>query len=211
MLFHLFAVINILQKNKNGYYGELLPTFLTVEKLILLRQKIRQGSIILNSCLTGILKQFLALFKLEDEVAILASCSHLYFKMWRTSKEVVTTSKLENLLVRAAETHAPYPENLCSETTSPTTDHVTYDFEDGGSTASARTGQARVRAEVLHFFDDPRKDMSMLQDVPAVKVVSTRFSTNLCLSAEVERLFSSASLDQTVGALMISCLKSYSC
>lgn len=100
MLFHFFAAINILQKGKNGYYREFLPTLFTVDKVLnLLRQKIRQGSIILNSCLTGILKRFLALFKLEDEVAILASCSHLYFKMWRTSKEVVTTSKLENLLV----------------------------------------------------------------------------------------------------------------
>ena len=160
-----------------------------------MKQKIRHGSIILESCLSGLQKRFSALFRMEDDEAILASCSHPYFKMRWTSSEVNKSADFESLLVRAAEAHAPIQADTCDEpSSSAVINHGFYDFEDGDTSASERSEQTHVRAEVFRYLDDPRRDIAMLQDYPAMKAVFIRYNTNLCSSAAVERLFSFASL-----------------
>lgn len=76
-----FAAIDVLQKSRSRYYGEILPTIVTVQKkLLAMKGKVRHGSVILDSCLSGLQKRFCGLLKMENEQAVIALCSHPYFK-----------------------------------------------------------------------------------------------------------------------------------
>lgn len=135
----------------------------------------------------------LILFKMENDEAIR---SYRFFKLRWTPSEVANTFVFETLLVRSARSHGPDPTDSSDEASSSTTDHGFYEFEDGNSSVSARSEQTRVRGEVFRYgyLNDSKKDVSMLQEFPAMKAVFIRFNTNLCSSAAVERLFSFASL-----------------
>lgn len=75
-----FAAIDVLQKSLSGYYKELLPTIVTVEKkLFAPKGKVRHGSVMLDSCLSGLQKRFSGLIRMENEEAMIASSSHPYF------------------------------------------------------------------------------------------------------------------------------------
>ncbi|XP_077558270.1 uncharacterized protein LOC144173863 [Haemaphysalis longicornis] len=64
VLYPIAAAIDVLQKSLSGYYKELLPTIVTVEKKLLAQKgKVRHGSVILDSCLSGLQKRFSGLFK----------------------------------------------------------------------------------------------------------------------------------------------------
>ncbi|KAH9369241.1 hypothetical protein HPB48_003085 [Haemaphysalis longicornis] len=131
---------------------------------------------------------------MENEDAIIASCSHPYFKMRWAPNEVPRASDFESLLLRAAEAHGPDHKNSYDDTSSAPMYHGFYDFEEEDFPTSGRSEQTHVRAEVFRYLDVPRKDFAMCQDFPAIKSVFVHYNTNLCSSAPVERLFLFASL-----------------
>lgn len=189
----IFLAINILQKSANGYYGELLPTLTTVQKkLNAIQPKTRTSAVILDSVREGLHKRFGTFLRMENEEALIATCSHPFFKLRWTSKEDGRASNLEDLLVRAAETCGFVPEPLPGEESFPALEDSFFEFDV--QTPPPRTPQHHLRAEVYRYLEDQRHEMCMLHDFPAVKAVFLRFNTNLCSSAAVERLFSFANM-----------------
>ncbi|XP_077543035.1 uncharacterized protein LOC144155456 [Haemaphysalis longicornis] len=112
VLYPIATAIDVLQKSRSGYNGELLPTIVTVEKKLLAQKgKVRHGSVILDSCLSGLQKRFSGPLRMENEEAIITSCSHPYFKMRWAPNEVPRASDFESFLLRAAEAHGPDHKN----------------------------------------------------------------------------------------------------
>ncbi|KAM7315888.1 hypothetical protein ISCGN_005671 [Ixodes scapularis] len=103
ILYPIATAINILQKSANGYYGELLPTLTTVQKkLNAIQPKTRTSAVILDSVREGLHKRFGTFLKMENEEALIATCSHPFFKLRWTSKEDGRASNLEDLLAQKA-------------------------------------------------------------------------------------------------------------
>lgn len=190
-----FLAIDILQKSVNGYYGELLPTLVTVKKkLAAIQHKTRIGAVIWESVCEGLQKRFGTFYRMENEEAIIATCSHPFFKLRWLSNEDGRARTTEDLLVRAAETcgflpKEPVPQDDFS---TPALEDSFFEFEV--QAPSIQPPHHHLRAEVFRYLEDPRSEVGMLQYFPTVKAVFIRYNTNLCSSAAVERLFSFANL-----------------
>ncbi|XP_040068391.1 uncharacterized protein LOC115316839 isoform X2 [Ixodes scapularis] len=165
IIYPIATAINILQKSTNGHYGELLPTLTTVQKkLNAIQPKTRTSAVILDSVREGLHKRFGTFLRMENEEALIATCSHPFFKLRWTSKEDGRASNLEDLLVRAAETCGFVPEPLPEEESFPAPEDSFFEFDV--QTPPPRTPQHHLRAEVYRYLEDQRHEMCMLHDFP---------------------------------------------
>ena len=63
--------------------------------------------------------------------------------------------------------------------------------EPGQHTLPSRS---KAELEVLHFLEEPRKDLAVLSTYPLIKQLFVRYNTPLPSSTPVERLFSFAGM-----------------
>ncbi|KAG0435634.1 hypothetical protein HPB47_018385 [Ixodes persulcatus] len=98
--------------------------------------------------------------RMENEEALIATCSHPFFKLRWTVKEDGRASKLEDLLVLAAETCGFVPEPLPGDQPLPALEDSFFEFDV--QTPPPRTPQHHLRAEVYRFLEDQRHEMCML-------------------------------------------------
>ncbi|CAN7945571.1 unnamed protein product, partial [Ixodes hexagonus] len=99
-----------------------------------------------------------------NEEALIATCSHPFFKLRRISKEDGKAWNLEDLLVRAAEACGFVPETLPGDQSLPELEDSFFEFDV--QAPSLRTTQHHLRAEVFRYLEDKRHEMCMLHDFP---------------------------------------------
>lgn len=144
---------------------------------------------IAQAALDGLERRFQRWLCLGDKPAIIASCSHPYFKTRWMPRD--GTHDISDLLVQAAQDLSTGSTANCA----PQPDESDAFFNFAGHTPSTATSSAfSVRFEVFRYLQDTRTSITMLQEYPAVKRVFLRYNTNLSSSAPVERLFSLGSL-----------------
>lgn len=175
-----FSKGSLKSRGLNGYCGELLPVLFTT------RSKMKEMKEILHSqhtkniaytALSGLERRFQKCLYLGDKAAIIASCSHPYFKAhWMPRSGVHDAS---GLLVQAAQYLSTMPIAKCA----PQPDESDAFFTFADRTLSAKmSGGFSVCLEVFLCLEDNRTTIRMLHEYPAVKRGFTRFNTNLSSS-----------------------------
>nr|XP_023677321.1 uncharacterized protein LOC111849037 [Paramormyrops kingsleyae] len=194
-----FAVaIDRLQDQSSCYYAELLPTLFAVKsKLEALRSSnFRYCSHLLQAIMDGFRSRFSSFLQLKPEVneAILASVTHPYFKMrWLPQQLSGEKKRIHELMIQSAADLGLVMESGSSSTTA---DGEVEDFfvftED--VEVSGKSTHSKAELETLHFLEDQRKELEVLDQYPLIRQLFVRFNTIIPSSAPVERLFSFAGL-----------------
>ncbi|RXN04055.1 Zinc finger BED domain-containing 4 [Labeo rohita] len=194
----LAIAIDRLQGQSCCYYDELLPTLFAVEsKLEALRSSnFRYCSHLLQAIMDGFRSRFSSFLQLKPEVneAILASVTHPYFKMhWLPQQLSGEKKRIHELMIQSAADLGLVMESGSSSTTA---DGEVEDFfvftED--VEVSGKSTHSKAELETLHFLEDQRKELEVLDQYPLIRQLFVRFNTIIPSSAPVEHLFSFAGL-----------------
>jgi len=189
-----------LQGESHTFYGEIIPTLLTVKKKlqIINSQKPKLCEWLPKSLLNGLQKRFESFLSLSmlHEDAIFASISHPKMKLrWipapkleelkelfiknaiRFSKSTVSTEPVKN-------DAAPADSFLLFENAENLTEN----------NLTNETLELKIRQECVSYFADNITEFIMLNKYPTIRRIFMKYNTTLPSSAPVERLFSYASL-----------------
>jgi hypothetical protein len=190
-----------LQGENNTFYGELIPTLLTIEKRLNMQinLKPKHCESLPQTLLNGIRRRFHDFLNLSPEVkdAILASISYPKMKLrW------VSLEKLEDMkalfIEKALLEFGSQVQLECSEVSSnvvPLEDDQFFLFEDAAGTSSGHeTHVISVQQECLDYLKDPVHDIQILRKYPTVMKMFMKYNTPLPSSGAVERLFSYSSM-----------------
>ncbi|XP_063623116.1 uncharacterized protein LOC134795215 [Cydia splendana] len=176
----------------NCYYGKLLPTLMSV-KTKLERQRdsnLRHFPRVLPKLLESLGNRFEKFLQLTPEAneAILAACFHPAYKMrWLPeSCPIEDKQRLQNLAITTLESASELPRSSSSSSKNEDDDFIV--FADYTRDRPATS----MELELVSFFNDKGKDLSVLQRYPNVRKMFIKFNTSLCSSGPVERLFSLA-------------------
>lgn len=199
----LAQAIDILQEEKNAYYGMLIPTLLSLRRKLemLLQKEMTYGKPIAKSFLSSISSRFNDFFLFTSEeskrAAIAALCHPKFKRKWLVC---VDSSRHEELLSLLKDSVIDEINIRCeiqpretdlSEQTSSADDFFDFGANNATTNFSVVT---RAELEVLQFFENPGEDLNILNDYKYLKRVFIKYNTPLPSSASVERLFSFASM-----------------
>ncbi|KRT84000.1 hypothetical protein AMK59_1425 [Oryctes borbonicus] len=203
--------LNILQGQENTFYGILLPILFSLktklEKMQNLKDFKNGGEILLPTCLNSLKRRFQSIFQLKDEDAIIAAMCFPKFKLrWFNVVDenlCVTKDDLRRKLIVASKEF--YNDNAIKNESLPEISEDYdgfFDFNEiavhqsstSGVSSSDASNQSKIELEVLHFLNDKRQNVAMLNDFPLIKKVFLKYNTCLSSSAPVERLFSFATI-----------------
>lgn len=207
----LANAIDILQGDKNTFFGYLMPTlgslYIKMKRLENTMDVSNPAYKILKACQDGLLKRFTDFFdfaKTEAKEAIVASFTLPKFKLrWIKSfesfyKEIGDiNSYVHKLVVEAAEKidepKVVLVENL-EKNTSDTIDEF-FELDGSHSPDSVKSNNKRkFELEVLQYAEDASTDLQSLDRFAIIKQIFLRYNTCLPSSAPVERLFSFAEI-----------------
>ena len=205
----LAELLDFFQGEKNSFYGQLLPGLISLQNKY---DKLKEttfkygGKILLEGCVKGLTTRYKKILDLgyEAEEAKVAAACHPEFKLrWVTTKVqektdyTVTPELMKELIVRKAENNFATPSEDEKVQNSSSTKNPLFDFdEDSGDSQESNedSQKSKIKIEVLKYFEDPRTNLEMLNDYPAVKKLFFKYNTTLPSSAAVERLFSFATI-----------------
>lgn len=194
------TALDYLQKEKDCFYGQLLPTLISLKQRLqnLQEKNLRHTGFILSNLLTSLHKRFAKFFELSPEAneAIIASCFHPLFKLkWLPESLESERKRIQNLCVNSMEIMKTSISEQAG-TTSGSTSDTDEDFFIFSHPKTEKQ-QSQHQLEFASFINDKSKSLSSLNTYPSVKKLFIRFNTSLCSSAAVERLFSFAGFIQS--------------
>jgi len=184
-----------LQGETNVYYGNLIPTLFSLRIRIQLLKEIpkehnfRYAANLIDPLLKSLEKRFKLFYDLSPEVneAILASCFHPAFKLrWIPENNDVDKKRIQNLCINTVEKFVM--ETTVIDTSAEADEDDFFVFSSQEQTKA----DSKANLEVIQFFNDKNKSLSILNNYVTIKKLFVKFNTNLCSSAPVERLFSFA-------------------
>ena len=193
------VAIDHLQGEEHMYYGQFLPTLLTVQKKLreLKFKTLKHCTPLLQAVSQGFQKRFDKYLQLHDcpdvPDAVLAATTHPFFKLrWiDINKEWDRESRvtlLKNDFINSASLfHSPL------RNTSPTKEASSSEDEYFGFEKSPAS-ESTVEMQVMTYLNDSEKSIISLKRHPLILKMFRRYNTTLPSSAPVERLFSLAGL-----------------
>ena len=196
------VAIDHLQGEEHMYYGQFLPTLLTVQKKLreLKFKTLKHCTPLLQAVSQGFQKRFDKYLQLHDcpdvHDAVLAATTHPFFKLrWidinkEWDQESRITSLKKDFISSASSFHSPL------RNTSPTKEASSSEDEYFGFEKSP-TGESTVEMQVMTYPNDSEKSIISLKRHPLILKMFRRYNTMLPSSAPVERLFSLAGLTLT--------------
>ena len=196
--------IEMLQGEKNCFYGILLPTLLGVRKqlLSLENEELRFCLPIVTATIRNLNSRFSQHFNIEKEGtnAAVAALTHPAFKgRWMTCLSIELQNKVKSVIIKAAK-------QLENEVVNPAPPETTKnpfesDLFDFGEEADCFQDESPVLAnvsselEVLYYLKEKcTTDYSVLDKFPIVRKLFFRYNTPLPSSAPVERFFCYATM-----------------
>lgn len=192
--------LNLMQNEKTCFYGELLPTLVSLKNRlsILLEINLRHLSNVVTLLINSLTERFKIFFDLAPQAndAILAACFHPAFKLrWlpNTASEN-DRRRIYKLCVNSLEQFSSTSTESSEEEVSEN-DSNFYIFSSTNETDCSRQREKKlsiVEFELAQFFKDKVKTLDILSKYAVVKEAFVRYNTSLCSSAPVERLFSFA-------------------
>jgi len=198
--------LDILQGEKNMYYGYLVPTIVQLKRRIESAQTSGEGlkhcNPLAKALLDGISKRFDNI--LDNDEAILAACVHPLFKFdWIDDRR--ERKKAEKIVKAALITEAKLQGVPATATAPPdTTDRATSSCNAGGGffnfaskrakVPSPTTAEEAAELELEKFLETSEDVKVLIEGFPLLKKVFIRSNTPLPSSAAVERLFSLSGL-----------------
>ncbi|XP_063534931.1 uncharacterized protein LOC134744914 [Cydia strobilella] len=196
--------LDILQGDKDIFYGILLPTLLSLRRKLI---KLTNGNLIYCQALaikylTSVEERFSDFFGLYTPTAItaaIAALSYPRFKdKWFTAIDHQHNRRLKTLFKQkiANEVHDQDDGQEGSTSTKPSEDAY-FDFETDSSEGEGIGSSIRsTRPDILlaNFLSDEDKNISMLRRHAEVMNIFKKFNTRMPSSGPVERLFSYATM-----------------
>lgn len=206
--------IDILQGEKNTFYGYLMPTlgslFKKMDRLIGTLEASNAAYKILNACQEGLVKRFKDFYdfsKVEAKEAILASFTMPKFKLrWIKSFESFykdagfgdINSYVHKLVVEAAEKIEGTKVTTATDIEISTIKDIADDFlelDGSNSPESLKScNKRKSELEILQYVEDASTDLKSLKRYPIIQELFLKYNTCLPSSAPVERLFSFAEI-----------------
>lgn len=190
------AALDSLQAEKKCYYGQLLPTLISLKVHLkkLDERHLRHTAALPAALVHQLTIRFEKFFSLSPEVneAILATCFHPCFKLRWFPEDLPNADckRIEQLCSNALELY------LNSIKIQETDDKTVSSEEDDGffvlSSPNNKKTDSRVDLEIVSYFNDRSRCLSSLNNYHNIKKLFIKYNTSLCSSAAVERLFSFA-------------------
>lgn len=213
----LAHALDILQGERNIYYGYLIPCIasVTVKLNKLQKENLHLVEPILKACVDGIQRRFSNFVNLTAEVndAIIASLTIPKFKFkWLNAfkvkdKSLRSVADLQKVVTNAihemikAETDNCFHNELDAfEKHKSTAEDLFFEFNTDEQYNNTNSEESKsklkndIELEVLHYINDPSTDVVCLNNYPNIKKLFVKYNTVLPSSAPVERLFSFASI-----------------
>ncbi|EFA13333.1 Zinc finger BED domain-containing protein 4-like Protein [Tribolium castaneum] len=206
--------IDILQGEKNTFFGYLMPTlgslFKKMERLSNTLETSNVAYKILKACQEALLKRFQVFFdfsKAEAKEAIVASFTLPKFKLrWVKAFESFykeadfgdINSYVHKLVVEAAEkievTKSVSMTDIENNTVMDMTDEF-FELDRSNSPESLKScNKRKFELEILQYAEDTSIDLKSLNRFPVIQELFLKYNTCLPSSAPVERLFSFAEI-----------------
>lgn len=192
-------LLDILQGEKNIYYGIMLPSLISLDRKMV-QLKLETWTYcqpILEALHTSIKKRFAQFYEFstgESYSAAIAAFSYPRFKQRWVQSDTIDKHYREYLLTAFKD--AVYKENPDAHSEKPSSPTLVDDeFFDFGTANVQQPQQCnKLDDELRQYFDDPTNTIECLDRYPAIKRVFIKYNTPLPSSAPVERLFSFATM-----------------
>lgn len=192
-----------LQGELDCTYGEVIPTLLAIQKKLKNLQLSESSSCkgLLTAVTCGLETRFSKFINLEDEISILASISHPFFKMRWVKNHLI--KKHETILscfksaVKRENSNEVINDNAIHKPTKwDGSDKFVdfFDLENPDESSASVFKENIIEIEILNYLKDPQTDLFMLNRYPSIKKLFLKYNTILPSSAPVERLFSFAGM-----------------
>jgi len=189
-----------LQGENHTFYGELIPTLLTVKKKLqtISAQKPKHCEWLPKALLQGLQKRFESYLSLSlaQKDAIIAAISHLKMKLrWIPASKVQEMRELFiDVAVQVGKLSSP--TNKIDNDEPPSDNFLIFENAEvsARSICSDETLELTIRQECVHYFGDNLTEFIMLNKYPTIQQIFMNYNTTLPSSAPVERLFSYGSL-----------------
>lgn len=198
------VALDMLQSEKENFWGELIPTLLITaakfDHIEVNDLRLRHCMPVLAAVASGFKRRFASHLQLDVEVtdATLASVSHPFFKMsWislvKDSEIDTLKSSIRSKFIAAANKFsADFESSTEISPEMPASNNFWSQLDRSNSSSSKDNNSAEMQA--IRYLQDSRVDLASLHDYPAVKKFFMRYNTCLTSSAPVERLFSFAGM-----------------
>ena len=200
------TAIDRLQGEKESYFGELLPTLLSVDKKLdnLNTKSVKHCRPLITAIHTGFKKRFGHMIELVNEPivheAIIASTTHPYFKLrWLTINDKWNQEEKKCLVKKIVLRRIAEISSITSTANPPSAsedDDDFFSFEKCSEDASSVTSNS-LEMQLINYLNDKDKSLQSIDNYPAIKKLFHSTNTTIPSSAPVERLFSFAGMTLT--------------
>ncbi|KAL7302919.1 hypothetical protein TKK_0004148 [Trichogramma kaykai] len=196
---HLASAINLLQGDENCYYGQLIPTLITIEQRWLEKsQSMNSKSLLMYKDLVqgmagSLKKRFCDMFNIVGvgEFAAVATLTHPTFKKsWVKCLSSEAQANVERLI------QSKQQSSSIEALPKPIANNFFYFGKSTESTNLDKIVSLKTRSsELLRFLAEPPSESLLeLNRFPKIKKLFLKYNTILPSSAPVERLFSYATM-----------------
>lgn len=196
----LAEALDILQGEKDMYYGIVLPCLLALRRKLqnLQTEDLKHCTILSHSLLQSVETRFYDFFNFSSvtaENAAIAALSYPRFKnRWFNCIDSHHQLSIEVLFKQKVASKCVISESIQTEQLQHNDDFFDFDFSSATSNGITRQSFSHTEIEVIKYFSDDHREISMLQTYPTIKLVFLHYNTPLPSSAPVERLFSYATM-----------------
>lgn len=198
---HIAAALDILQGEKETYFGILFPTLLSLRHK--LQKSLTEDFIycrpLAEAYLESIENRFSQYFDISSrqaEIAVIATLCHpifLKFK-WLSCISDSAYTKIKMLFITELTKEIKSSESLDIMSSVNSEERDNFYFIDSDQEETKQDPKKKAELLYAHFCLEENKDLSVLNSYKAIKNMFIKYNTALPSSASVERLFSFATI-----------------